>query len=54
MTEFNPNKEAPGVVMDTDNLIKQRSVITLDGRTIRNTPEDPKAVERYLASKRRR
>jgi hypothetical protein len=49
---FENDKKPPRVVM-AGSLIKDRSVITLNGETIRNTPEDPKAVERYLASKRR-
>ena len=49
---YDENKKAPKIVV-AQNLIKQKSIITLDGQTIRNTPEDPRAVERYLASKRK-
>jgi hypothetical protein len=46
------NKKQPSVVMAT-TLIKDRSVITMDGRTIRNTPENPTAVEDYYRSLRK-
>lgn len=46
------NKKQPSVVM-ADTLIKDRSVITMDGQTIRNTPENPTAVEDYYRSLRK-
>lgn len=46
------NKEAPRVVV-ADKLIKNRSFITSNGQMIRNTPDNPRAVEEYLRSKRK-
>jgi hypothetical protein len=44
-------KEPPRIVI-AKNFIKDKSFITKTGEVIRNTPEDPNAVERYMASLR--
>ena len=46
------NNDRPKIVV-AQQFIKEKTIITLDGQSITNTPEDPNAVERYLASKRR-
>lgn len=45
-------KKPPQIVI-ADRFIRERSVITLDGQTIRNTPENPTAVEDYYRSKKK-
>jgi len=45
--------QQPRIVV-SPNLIKERTFITKSGEVINNTPEDPKAVERYMASLRGR
>ena len=45
------DNKTPRIVV-SQNLVKEKSFITKDGRVINNTPEDPKAVERYMASLR--
>jgi predicted DNA-binding protein (UPF0251 family) len=46
-------RKKPPQVKVAQNLIKKKSIITESGEVIRNTKEDPDAVERYLRSKRR-
>ena len=45
-------KQAPKIVI-AQNFIKEKSFITKTGEVIKNTPEDPNAVERYMASLRK-
>lgn len=45
------NKDNCKVVV-ASSFIKEKSVITLNGEVIRNTPENPHAVEDYFRSKR--
>jgi hypothetical protein len=45
------NKDQCKVVV-ASTFIKDKSIITLSGEVIRNTPEDPRAVENYFRSKR--
>jgi hypothetical protein len=47
------NQDRPRVVV-ASQLIKEKSFITKDGQVITNIPEDPRAVERYMGSLRRR
>ena len=49
---YDENKGAPKIEV-AQNLIKERTIITLDGQVINNTPENPRAVEEYLRSKRK-
>lgn len=47
------NKQRPKVVV-AQQFIKEKTFITKGGQVITNTPEDPKAVERYLGGLRGR
>ena len=46
-------KKEPPKIQVAQKMIKKKSIIDEYGNVIRNTPEDPNAVERYLASKKK-
>jgi hypothetical protein len=50
--EGNMEEKKQCSVVVAPQLIKEKTFITENGEVIHNTPEDPRAVENYLRSKR--
>jgi hypothetical protein len=51
--ESNMEDKKPPQIVVAQQFIKDKSFITKDGTVIRNTPEEPNAVEEYLRSLRK-
>jgi hypothetical protein len=51
--ESNMEDKKPPQIVVAQTFIKEKSFITKDGSVIRNTPENPTAVEDYLRTLRK-